>query len=299
MDTRKFEGIENYIYIKDQTLVEKNVEHVEMINNTLVFHADFSGTVQVVHELTSNKVEIGYDFEDNCHLNLIEVHSTKEPCTLNRTFNFRDYANVAIFTLNDCDAALVIKDHGSLSEGAEIECAYVELSITDVEADLTYDLNAEGAKIYVRNAVLSSMQKKKHLAVTFNHNAKNTYGQMDNYGVVKDESTLYFDGIGRIRRGNSGSATHQTSKIMVFDPNCKAEANPYLYIDEYDVAASHAAAVGKMDEEHLFYLQSRGLSRNQSMKLITYGYLMPCVDVIDNEAVKEAFANILEERMGD
>lgn len=86
---------------------------------------------------------------------------------------------------------------------------------------------------------------------------------------------------------------------MVFDKECIAKANPYLFIDEYDVKASHAAGVGRMDEEHLFYLQSRGMTKNDAMRLITYGYLIPVVDVIDNETVKQAFNETLEKRMGD
>ena len=48
-----------------------------------------------------------------------------------------------------------------------------------------------------------------------------------------------------------------------------------------------------MDEEHLYYLQSRGLTKKQSMQLITYGYLHPVVEVIDNEALKEQFESVL------
>ena len=116
---------------------------------------------------------------------------------------------------------------------------------------------------------------------------------MDNYGVVKDEGKLVIDGIGTITKGQHGSASHQTNKIMVFDAKCVASANPYLYIDEYDVKASHAAGVGKMDEEHLYYLQSRGLSKKQAMHLITYGYLKPVIEVVDNEMLKERFEKAL------
>lgn len=57
--------------------------------------------------------------------------------------------------------------------------------------------------------------------------------------------------------------------------------------------ASHAAGVGKMDEEHLYYLQSRGLTKKQAMQLITYGYLKPVIEVIDNEMLKEHFEDVL------
>ena len=109
---------------------------------------------------------------------------------------------------------------------------------------------------------------------------------------------MVIDGIGTITKGQHGSAAHQTNKIMVFDANCIASANPYLYIDEYDVKASHAAGVGKMDEDHLYYLQSRGLSKKQAMHLITYGYLKPVIEVIDNEMLKERFEEALS-KVGD
>ena len=65
--------------------------------------------------------------------------------------------------------------------------------------------------------------------------------------IVKSKQVLIIiDGVGRIYKGMSGSDTHQTNKIIVFDEGCKAQANPYLYIDEYDVKASHGASVGKI-----------------------------------------------------
>ena len=122
-------------------------------------------------------------------------------------------------------------------------------------------------------AVLSKDKEKKHYKVHIKHNAPHTTGIMDNYGVAKDEAHLVIDGIGTITNGQNGSASHQTNKIIVFDPKCYASANPFLYIDEYDVQA----------------LQSRGLTKRQAMQLITYGYLMPVVEVVDNQMIKERF----------
>ena len=108
-----------------------------------------------------------------------------------------------------------------------------------------------------------------------------------------DEVAVTIDGIGTITKGQHGSASHQTNKIIVFDPECYASANPYLFIDDFDVKASHAAGVGKMDEEHLYYLESRGLSKTQSMQLITYGYLKPVVEIVENKMLRERFESVL------
>ena len=163
-----------------------------------------------------------------------------------------------------------------------------------VDGQYHFKLIGEGANAKVRMAMLSRLQEKKHYKVHIEHLARHTTGIMDNYGVVKDEARLTVDGIGTINKGYSGSIAHQTNKIMVFDEKCQASANPYLYIDEYDVTASHAAAVGKMDEDHLYYLQTRGLSKRQAMQLITYGYLEPVIHVVDNEMLQKRFQEALE-----
>ena len=117
-------------------------------------------------------------------------------------------------------------------------------------------------------------------------------------GIVKSKASLIIDGVGRIYKGMSGSDTHQTNKIIVFDEGCKAQANPYLYIDEYDVKASHGASVGKIDEDHLYYLMSRGLSKQDAMHLVTYGYFLPVLEFISVESLKERFSDVLKEKVG-
>ena len=134
------------------------------------------------------------------------------------------------------------------------------------------------------------------MTFSLTHFAPHTTGIMDNYGVVKDASNLVIDGIGTIKQGNHQSSSHQTNKIIVFDEKCNAKANPYLYIDEYDVKASHGASVGKIDEDHLYYLQSRGLSKKDAMHLVTYGYFIPVMEFIDNADLREMFNETIKRK---
>jgi Fe-S cluster assembly protein SufD len=70
-----------------------------------------------------------------------------------------------------------------------------------------------------------------------------------------------------------------------------------LYIDEYDVLASHSAAVGKVNDEHMYYLCSRGLSEEQARGFITRGYLLPVLSYFLDESIKEKAAMTLERRV--
>ena len=61
--------------------------------------------------------------------------------------------------------------------------------------------------------------------------------------------------------------------------------------------ASHGAVVGKINDEHMFYLTSRGLSEETAKELITLGYLNPILDGFKDESIKEHISSLIERRM--
>lgn len=264
-----------------------------------VFYDDGILTFQNKQPLTFYIIYDGQDdlhiemhFQAYCQVDLIEVKLLDTDCKLHKVMHLNEGATLHVFSENLSQSAKSQEDV-YLQSYANLQYGYSELSDDAFEGIYHFYLEGEQASAKVRTAILSKNLEKKHYEILIQHNRPMTYGQMDNYGVVKDQGRLVIDGIGTITKGQHGSAAHQTNKIMMFDESCQACANPYLYIDDYDVQASHAAAVGKMDEEHLYYLQSRGLSKKQAMHLITYGYLMPVVEVIDNEMIKKHFEQSL------
>ena len=77
-----------------------------------------------------------------------------------------------------------------------------------------------------------------------------------------------------------------------------SEVLPVLLIDENEVKASHATTLGQPDENQLYYLQTRGLSRSQALGLLTLGYLLPISELFDNEEIKEKLKNEIEKKVG-
>lgn len=160
------------------------------------------------------------------------------------------------------------------------------------------------ANLLERNAVmnwhlasLTAGSDNKKFDISVNHNSPSTFARMDNYGVCKDDGKLVFSGISTIFNGSKGSKTHQNSKIMVFDKLSNGIAKPILKIDENDIEASHAAVVGKINDEHLFYLTSRGLTESAAKELITFGYLKPIMNGFIDEEIKGEISTLIEKRM--
>ena len=72
-----------------------------------------------------------------------------------------------------------------------------------------------------------------------------------------------------------------------------ANSIPSLKIDANDVKASHGATVGQIDEEHLFYLMARGLSRQEAEKLIVEGFFEPVINKVPSEELKEKIRELV------
>lgn len=182
-------------------------------------------------------------------------------------------------------------------EGSIFNSFFADFSNGKEKVKVDINLNDEFTNAYWHLASLSSKTDDKEFDVSIYHNAKNTNGLSDNYGVCKDNARLIFSGVSKIVNGATKSKTRQNAKIMEFDRYSKAIAKPILKIDEHDIEASHGAVVGKINDDHLFYLTSRGLSDSDAKRLITFGYLKPIIVGFLEDEVKEEINNLIEERM--
>lgn len=185
----------------------------------------------------------------------------------------------------------------NVEENSSLEGFVADFSYNILNFDCTVNLLKEGASAYIKLASLSSNKDNKNISVSINHIVGKTYGKVDNYGVCKDLGKLLFAGTSHIFENASKSKTQQNAKIMVFDEASNAIAKPILRIDENDIEASHAAVVGKINDEHLFYMTSRGISEADAKQLITLGYLKPILNGFNNEETRNYISSLIERRM--
>ncbi|NIT04532.1 hypothetical protein GTO10_06595 [Candidatus Saccharibacteria bacterium] len=105
------------------------------------------------------------------------------------------------------------------------------------------------------------------------HTAPSTKGRIIVRGVVFDDASARIKGLIRMEKKAIKSDDFFEGRALVFGKGAKVETFPYLEIEADDVRASHAATVGVVDEEQLFYLTSRGISEKQARDLIVGGFL--------------------------
>jgi len=174
--------------------------------------------------------------------------------------------------------------HGALSDG-------------NVVTENLIGLVGEGSGSEVNVVAIAEKTQKQNVTVMIEHLAPRSEGNIVNHGISQDEAQLVFNGIGKIHKGMKGSNAEQESRVMILSENARADANPLLLIEEYDVMAGHAAGVGKIDEEQIYYMMSRGLNRRDAEHLIIQGFLMPFINEISNDSVREELTKTIQAKI--
>lgn len=130
---------------------------------------------------------------------------------------------------------------------------------------------------------------KEHIDFTTNmyHNAENTKNDVLVDGILKDESNSVYRGLIKIPKEGQKTNSYLANHILKLGEKTLANSIPSLKIDANDVKASHGATVGQIDEEQLFYLMARGLTREFAEKLIVEGFFEPVIQKIPLEELRE------------
>lgn len=130
------------------------------------------------------------------------------------------------------------------------------------------------------------------------HFGRSTESDMITRAVMKEEATAIINGVTKMEHGATKANGQQTEKVLMLSPKARGDANPILLIDEDDVKAGHAASVGQVNPDQVYYLMSRGVTRLEAERLIIRGFLDPVVSEIPLEELRDQLNRILERKLG-
>lgn len=243
-------------------------------------------------EIDSDRdLELSFRGEGECDAFIRIVHAGKIRI---RTFAAAG-ARINYLFWNAGDQKLEMDESHEVMGGASVTAAYADFSKAPTKRNVYMALREQNAEGVLSSASLVNNEKTYNMQVV--NFAPRTYGDIRNYAVVFGKGKLMIDAIGKIVKGASRSESHQTSRALSFEAGQRAEILPELLIDEDDVQASHAMSMGTVDPDQLYYMQSRGLSEQQCISLISNGYLMPITETINNDALKQKLKDELERKM--
>jgi Fe-S cluster assembly protein SufD len=154
-----------------------------------------------------------------------------------------------------------------------------------------------GAEANLHGLYLSDRQQHidNHLAVI--HDVGPANSLQDYRGILTGRSRCVFNGKAKVMQGADGTDANQSNHNLLLSDTAEIDTKPELEIYADDVKCSHGATVGQLDENAIFYLRSRGLSRNDARQILTRAF---ATKVLKNLPVDESRAYVskaLEQRL--
>ena len=120
---------------------------------------------------------------------------------------------------------------------------------------------------------------------------------MDVQGALKDKSKKSFKGTIDFKKGCKKSIGDEKEFCTLLSKESRSKSLPILLSSEEDVIGSHSSAAGKVDEKVLFYMTSRGISKEDAEKLIVHANFNKTIDLINDKNVKEYVLNMINEKI--
>ncbi|WP_270206939.1 Fe-S cluster assembly protein SufD [Streptococcus anginosus] len=184
-----------------------------------------------------------------------------------------------------------ISRRGKLDDDSMTDWAIGVMNEGNVIADFDSDLFGRGSHADMKVVALSRGRQIQGIDSRVTNYGCNSIGNILQHGVILEKGTLTFNGIGHIIKGAKGADAQQESRVLMLSDQARSDANPILLIDENDVTAGHAASIGQVDPEDMYYLMSRGLDKATAERLVVRGFLG---SVIVEIPVKEVRAEMIE-----
>lgn len=153
----------------------------------------------------------------------------------------------------------------------------------------------EGARFTLGAAQLGTGSQTLEIVTEVSHDAPDAVSDQIVRTVLAQQATGTYLGRVAVARGADGTDAEQSVRAMLLDRTATANARPELEIYADDVKAAHGCAVGELDEQGLFYLQSRGLTPPEAKRLMLQAFIAEAfAGAPDEEALSEAALQRLE-----
>ena len=278
-----------FIDVKDNAVIEEPLQYIVISDKeqSLFNHV----TIQVGNNAKFNFIEnyVNNQKEDKAPFSLVSEVVAHEGAQVN-------YSSI---TNQPGEKRGTILRRGLTYRDSLINWNVAAMDEADVYHDNTTNILGDGSEANLKIVTLGVKEQKTYFNSEVVNQGLSSKGDILQHGVLLDRSHIVFNGVGFIVKGATGSNAYQSSRMLTLSSEAKADANPMLLIDENDVMAGHGASLGRIDEEQLYYLQSRGLTRKESSRLLVHGFLSPVISELTVDKIKELVTVLIDEKINN
>jgi len=255
-----------FIHIPKNLILEKPIhiltclsdDGISIISRNIVF-ADESSKGTIVQELYSTKSE-----KQQAYLELFNTNAAPNSQLDVTTLQMMDQSTVTFSTRRT-----------DLGQDAKVNWYSGLFGSVLSRYQIEYFLNGSGASVNDSEVIFGNNEQSFDIQTNVNHEAPATEGRVVEKSILRNKSKSLFKGMIRIKENASKSNSFLSGRSILLDKDAKSDAIPGLEIFTNDVKATHSASVAQIDEEQIFYLETRCLSHEEAERTIIEGFLEP------------------------
>jgi Fe-S cluster assembly protein SufD len=180
---------------------------------------------------------------------------------------------------------------------AKITTLYTALGSDVTRADVQCRLQAPGAHVDMLGVYLAEENQHFDHETLQDHIAPHASSNLLFKGSLMDEARSVFRGLIRVHPKAQRTDAYQTNRNLILSDQARADSLPNLEIAADDVRCSHAATVGQLDEEEIFYLRSRGIPKAEAMRLVIFGFFGEVLDQLELDEVRRELVQAIERKL--
>jgi Fe-S cluster assembly protein SufD len=191
----------------------------------------------------------------------------------------------------------VSHEKASIQRDGSLEWGFANFGARSSKTIASVDLLEPGAKVRWTGFSFLEDSQQANLSSSQNHRARDTVSNFLYKQALTESSRSIWRGMVRVDPGAAGADGYQASRTLMLSDQAKAESVPGLEILADDVHCSHGVSVGELDAEELFYLRTRGISPEDSKRLLIDGFFEPVLEKISQDDVRRRVRGTLEEKL--
>ena len=150
----------------------------------------------------------------------------------------------------------------------------------NLSGEFDFNIKASGVNLDILGLFVGKKSDNFELKNNQDHIAPGSTSNLLIKGVFDEHSKFIYQGLIKIEKSGQKSHAYQKNKNLILSPDVYVDSRPFLEILANDVFCTHGSTTGKINEESLFYLKSRGLNQKIAEKLYVSGFIQEIIDKI-------------------
>lgn len=235
--------------------------------------------------------------EDNKEV-LVYINSRADKhIAVHTNINAGNNSKVKLVLLNytGMDALLYNEVKGECKENARVEAVEVFLGKGDVYSDFRIDLSGDKSSLKMDIGYVGRDNQTIDMNVFANHLGKKTESEINVNGTLKDAARKVFKGTIDFKRGASDSVGNEQENVLLLGDDIVNKTIPLILCAEENVVGNHGATIGELDDDTLFYFESRGIEKEAAENILARASIERLTRLIDDTKIVDDIEKELEE----